>query len=323
MISGENQEIRTRPCPDCCLCGTPGQLLYEGLEDRLFESHGRWNLKKCPSPGCGLAWMDPMPIEEDMGKAYRTYYTHERETFLRRVSRGLYRIFRVFFGIEQRWRRAHLMYLDRMPPGRLLEIGCGDGQRLALFKSCGWEVEGQEVDQKAAAQVFGRYGIKVHLGCIEHLSLREASYDAIIMNHVIEHVHDPVGLLIECRRLLRPGGVLVAKTPNIESRGHQVFRSCWRGLEPPRHLWIFSGNALRSCAEKAGFPLIDIWAEAVNAGGMYWMSHGIVIKEKQTTWPVVQSLSGLVRAAGFFFVELLLSRRQPWIGEELVLKAGK
>jgi hypothetical protein len=56
---------------------------------------------------------------------------------------------------------------------------------------------------------------------------------------------------------------------------------------------------------------------------MYWMSHGIVIKEKQTAWPVVQSLSGLVRAAGFFFVELLLSRWQPWIGEELVLKAGK
>jgi len=323
MIPDENQEIGTRPCPDCSLCGAPGHPLYEGLEDRLFGSPGRWNLKKCSNSGCGLVWMDPMPIEEDIGRAYRTYYTHERETFLRRVSRGLYRIFRVLFGVERRWRRVYLMYLDRVPPGRLLEIGCGDGRRLALFQSRGWVVEGQEVDRRAAAQVYERYGIKVHQGGIEHLGLKEASYDAIIMNHVIEHVHDPVGLLAECMRLLKPGGLLVARTPNIESRGHQVFRSCWRGLEPPRHLRLFSGNALRSCAEKAGYPHIDVWAEAVNAGGMYWISHGIMIKDKQNARSVVQSLSGLVRAAGFFFVELLLSRWRPWIGEELVLKAGK
>jgi len=48
-----------------------------------------------------------------------------------------------------------------------------------------------------------------------------------------------------------------------------------------------------------------------------------MIKDKQNARPVAQSLSRLVRAAGFFFVELLLSRWQPWIGEELVLKAGK
>ena len=80
MISDKKQEIQTRPCPDCYICGTKGQPLCQGLEDRLFGALGRWNLKSCPNPDCGLVWLDPMPIEEDIGNAYETYYTHEEDT---------------------------------------------------------------------------------------------------------------------------------------------------------------------------------------------------------------------------------------------------
>ena len=80
MISDKKQEIQTRPCPDCYICGTKGQPLCQGLEDRLFGALGRWNLKSCPNPDCGLVWLDPMPIEEDIGNAYETYYTHIEDT---------------------------------------------------------------------------------------------------------------------------------------------------------------------------------------------------------------------------------------------------
>ncbi len=323
MMSDRKQEIRTRPCPDCYICGAQGQLLYQGLEDRLFDAPGHWNMVKCSNPGCGLVWMDPMPIEEDIGKVYETYYTHEEEPPLRRFLRKLYVLFRVVFGFERQWRRVHMMYLDQVPPGRLLEIGCGDGQRLALFKSRGWIVEGQEVDQKAAGQVRDRFGIKVHSGKIEDLGLGEAEYDAVVMNHVVEHVHDPVGLLMECRRLLKPGGLLMAITPNIESLGHHIFRSCWLGLEQPRHLRLFSGKALRSCAERAGYLHIEIWATPVNAAGFYLGSHTIKTYGKYKMRSGNQSLGGLVRAAGFILGELLLSYRRPWIGEEIVLRAKK
>jgi hypothetical protein len=64
------------PCPNCYLCGTGGEPLYEGLKDRLFNAPGEWNLKRCPNPECGLLWLDPMPLEEDIGMAYETYFTH-------------------------------------------------------------------------------------------------------------------------------------------------------------------------------------------------------------------------------------------------------
>src|SRR5690348_6884927 len=70
-------EIRSRSCPNCYLCKASGKLLYEGLTDRLFDAPGSWSLKLCPNPSCGLIWLDPMPIESDIAKAYERYYTHE------------------------------------------------------------------------------------------------------------------------------------------------------------------------------------------------------------------------------------------------------
>ena len=72
------------------------------------------------------------------------------------------------------------------------------------------------------------------------------SFDAVIMSHVIEHVPQPRELLAECARLLKLGGRLVMLTPNAESFGLDYYGRCWRGLEPPRHLQIFSQPALET-----------------------------------------------------------------------------
>src|SRR5208283_2932444 len=70
------REIRSFPCPKCYLCGADGEPLYAGLRDRLFNAPGEWGLKRCPNSECGLVWLDPMPLEEDIGIAYESYFTH-------------------------------------------------------------------------------------------------------------------------------------------------------------------------------------------------------------------------------------------------------
>jgi hypothetical protein len=77
-------EIRSRPFPECSLCGTRGEPLYAGLTDRLFGAPGEWNLKCCSNSGCGLIWLDPMPLEDDIGKAYENYISLMRS---RRIHR--------------------------------------------------------------------------------------------------------------------------------------------------------------------------------------------------------------------------------------------
>jgi hypothetical protein len=69
-------DIRVRPYPACYVCGGTGKLLYDGLRDRLFEAPGDWSFKRCVNRDCGLIWLDPMPMPDDIGYAYRTYFTH-------------------------------------------------------------------------------------------------------------------------------------------------------------------------------------------------------------------------------------------------------
>lgn len=274
------EQIRTRPCPNCSLCGAEGKLLYEGLKDRLFGVPGTWNFKRCPKPSCGILWPDPMPLEEDIGKAYRSYYTHQDglplpDNFVRRIysqmrngylrSKYDYRCIR-----RSRWwdlllknllylhppRRESIdlgvFWLKSKPNGRLLEVGCGSGAILQSMNELGWQAEGVDFDPAAVEQA-RRKDLTIHLGTLTELKLPENTFDAIAASHFIEHVADPIGILRECHRLLKPGGLLVLTTPNARSWGHRLYLGNWRGLEPPRHLRIFTRSALAAACTQAGF----------------------------------------------------------------------
>ncbi len=266
-------EIRTCPCPQCYLCGAEGQLLYQDLPDGLFRSAGKWNIRQCRNSECGLLWLDPMPIEEDIGLAYRDYYTHPDPTTnlqpssnqtLRGMLRNLANLLLRLTPIHKERQQVWQMYLGGVKPGRILDVGCGDGRRLAEMKKRGWDVLGLETNSAAAAVGRDTYGVSVLIGTLEALNLPSESFDAVIANHVIEHVFDPISFLIQCYRVLKPGGRLVIITPNSEGLGHHCYKANWRGLEPPRHLHIFSWKSLSQAAQKAGLMPCEIWTTSAN-----------------------------------------------------------
>src|SRR5438552_465301 len=89
--------IRSASAPSCCLCGSRGAFVYSSQADRLFGAPGRWNLKQCSNHACRLIWLDPMPLPEDLAKAYTRYYTHaarredDRTGWLKRIYRVMKR----------------------------------------------------------------------------------------------------------------------------------------------------------------------------------------------------------------------------------------
>jgi SAM-dependent methyltransferase len=93
----------------------------------------------------------------------------------------------------------------------------------------------------------------VRQGKLEAQGYAPATFDAVTMSHFLEHVYDADAPLEESHRILKPGGRLVVVTPNAAAWGHRLFGRAWRGLEPPRHLQIFTPEALRSALERAGF----------------------------------------------------------------------
>src|SRR5947199_6875221 len=137
--------MRTESVPDCIFCGVGGLPIYAGLSDRLFGAPGSWNLRRCPNAECGLVWLDPRPIKEDIKDAYQQYYTHEpdtgragsfRPTAVRTARRFLYQLIGVG-RLTKEHARLWAMYLSDVRPGRLLDVGCGGGARLTYFQSAG------------------------------------------------------------------------------------------------------------------------------------------------------------------------------------------
>lgn len=334
-------EIRTAPRPLCPLCGSEGGLLYEHLEDNLFKAPGRWRLKQCTKGECGLCWLDPAAVESDLGFLYEDYYTHEGTDLssglrakLRSFLQSGYELAKLLssraLGLHQERRKLLNMYLDDLrPPGRVLDVGCGSGDFLYRMYKSGWSVAGLDFDGRAIAYAKSKYsklGFELLRNDLVGAHFPDNSFDAVTMNHVIEHVPEPVKLFSEVKRVLKPGGCLVAITPNIQSLGHSLFRDCWRGLEPPRHLQIFSLNALRYCARLATFETIEVKSSAANADVIIGASFGIrKAKQQQTISRATQEINMLraLRSCIIQYREALLLRKQFTCGEEAVLICHK
>ena len=140
---------------------------------------------------------------------------------------------------------------------RLLEVGCGSGKILSRMQSFGWEVTGTDFDDNAVNAARSR-NLDVRSGTLAAQNFAPESFDAIVLKHVIEHLPEPVAELALCNRLLKPGGKLIVLTPNLAGRGHALWQRHWRGLEPPRHLQIFTPQSLKTALNGGGLMLQEM-----------------------------------------------------------------
>jgi SAM-dependent methyltransferase len=148
----------------------------------------------------------------------------------------------------------HLRILERHQlPGRVLDVGCASGLFLKLLAGAGWTVEGIEPSEtlyRRATTALVDVG-QVHCGTLEQADLPQASFDAITVWDVLEHVPDPVRFLTLCRSLLKPSGRLFLNVPNLDSKEARMFGKCWPMLLA-EHLNYFNRNSLNICARKSG-----------------------------------------------------------------------
>jgi 2-polyprenyl-3-methyl-5-hydroxy-6-metoxy-1,4-benzoquinol methylase len=256
-------------------------VLHAGLVDRLYGAPGSWRFQRCS--GCGAAYLDPRPTARSIAQAYEGYYTHEPiaadasragtvETF-RSALRNGYLNARYGYALRPATRVGPLVVpllpgrraaADRFvrglsrprPSARVLDVGCGKGDFMVEMRAAGWLVDGVDADPRAVARARER-SLDVRAGTLEAAAYQPRSFDAVTLSHVLEHVHDPVATLRTCRELVRADGVLWLATPNCASPGHERYGRAWRGLEPPRHLVLFTPPALVQALERARFRLVS------------------------------------------------------------------
>jgi ubiquinone/menaquinone biosynthesis C-methylase UbiE len=330
MQSGQT-EIRTKGRTHCLLCGSEGKELYRDLSDPYFGTPGLWRHKRCPKNDCGLVWLDPAPIEQDLHLAYQTYFTHGAEdgkpSFAARLRSSLYSIYQgaqkipaTLTGLAAAKKQMSVMFLGDLKPGKVLDVGCGDGKFLNRMKQLGWSVAGVDFDAKAVANAKSMYGLDLHRGDLASAKFPDNSFDAITMSHVIEHVPDPLALFAEVRRILKSGGRLVLTTPNSGSFGHEKFKQYWFGIDPPRHLNIYSLKTLRECARRVNLKVIETISTAANADIFLGGSFSIRDSENHRTDAHPRpNPARILKTIALQYREHSQLRTQPDCGEEAVL----
>ncbi|MBV9599688.1 MAG: class I SAM-dependent methyltransferase [Chloroflexi bacterium] len=143
--------------------------------------------------------------------------------------------------------------LERLvPKGRVLDVGCGSGVFLDAMRRRGWVVAGLEPHKSSAYQLRTTRGLDVTDATLDQVSSEWGPFDAVSLLDVLEHLSDPRRALRKVWHLLRPGGVLVLATPNVDSLEHGFFGASWYALQPPDHLWLFSARSLMNLLVSAG-----------------------------------------------------------------------
>jgi len=322
--------MRTVEKNQCVLCQSSGVTLYHGIKDRLFGVPGEWSLSCCTNKDCGLIWLNPVPSEEEMVKCYTSYYTHGegRESILRYCVRNIYNVVssipEIFCGLHKARQQMKVLYLQNTLPGKLLDVGCGDGLYLSIMQGKGWQVEGLDFDSDAVKRAQSVYHLNVKLGALKEMHYPDSSFDAVTLRHVIEHLTDPVTELKECLRILRPTGKLVVVTPNSESLGHFLMKENWRGLEVPRHQNIFSVKSLKFCAEKLGIASENVEVFSATTGADFILDQSFAIRDHQAEEGTGESKKRIhffrtLKAIQLQYKEQLNLKQHPAWGEEVVM----
>src|SRR3989338_4446966 len=200
----------------CPVCGDDQSRILFTRRDNPFAECRR----------CGLIFQCSPPSAEESRAFYQEDYYEALSGIMPDLLKARVSIYRELLDEAQAWKQT----------GRMLDVGCGHGDFLRLAALEGWEGWGIEPSQEAAKTAEKIPGLKIFCGTAENINFPENHFDVITLWNVLDCLPDPRAALKRIHGWLRPGGLLLIRTPNA-------------GF----HLFIFRvQQKLKTLLEKAG-----------------------------------------------------------------------
>jgi len=324
----------------CPVCSSPNNSILESdLVDWFSDPPtGLWKMASCDD--CGVAYLTPRPDCHSIKNAYSQYYTHTSDkddlihNYLRSIKNHLsgkyyavtsksvgfpnyvvYLMMRIIVPVASYYdAKSRHIFNVKGKPGKLLDVGCGNGEFLRFANNFGWSVVGVDFDEGAVAEARSG-GLDVRTGGVDVINEKE-KFDFISLSHVIEHVYNPVELIQSCYLLLNDGGTLWLETPNIESMGYAIYKSNWRGLEPPRHILLFNQASLNEVLLNSGFVSVEQKLHGLSGAYMALSSERLLNRSSPCdlfTQRFARKIAKLFRVIFLELTQLFYKRRREFI----------
>ncbi len=221
------------------------------------ESFEIWECKNCTQ-----RFTQNVPDKDTIGKYYQSenYISHSD------TSKGLIN------NLYHRFRKHTLLQKKKLiesstgkKSGNILDVGAGTGAFLHTMKLVNWNATGIEPDETAREKAKELYGIELEKP-EQFFEFAPASFDAITMWHVLEHVHDLHQYIIQLKKLLTPDGKIFIAVPNYTSTDAKIYKEFWAAYDVPRHLYHFSPQAMKNLLNSHGLKvgkMKPMWYDSV------------------------------------------------------------
>jgi SAM-dependent methyltransferase len=274
------------------------------MQRRMFRYEGH-RYHRCPR--CGLVSTYPVPDDATIEAHYA-----------RKFAAGNYELRRRF---EQQYEIVDQQYLEllrprvRAPRPSVLDVGCFTGCFLQLLERNGWEVYGLELQPEAVEVARGRLPGRIFQADLHGDRFPQRQFDVVSLLGVIEHVTDPMRLLLRCAALLAPGGTLIVQTPNSGSALAHAMGRYWPLYAPVEHIHLFSDRAAREAVTRVGLRNVRIlnhW-KRLPAAYVYEMLQSFGPEFHRLLTPLYRLLPRAAREATlpFYMGELILLAEKP------------
>ena len=238
---------------DCNLCGLDDAEVLFRKRDKLGITDEEFQVVECKR--CGLLYVNPRPTEAEMEKFYPEAYawkeTLEADSLLTEWVRRLEKGYRYHL-LKDEVSKV-IKYTGRRS-GKVLDVGCGTGDRLDVFRTQGFATYGVETSDSAnyAKQ---HLNLNVSKGDLFSASFPDRFFDIVALYNVLEHTHNPKRACDEIHRILKDDGFLVIQVPNKNSLQYRIFKKRWAAFDIPRDLYYFEPERLRTLLGQVGFAV--------------------------------------------------------------------
>lgn len=260
----------------CDQCGSPAYTaIARGTDREYYTSEDEYQTVRCDS--CGLMYLNPRPVAEELGRIYPEVY-HSYILDEASGSKGSF-ITRMRQKAAINRFRPVLKHVRGGGSVDLLDVGCGNGWGLELFRAAApgrIKTFGVEIAQEAC-DIAESHGHKTYCGRFEDVEL-DQQFDLVNLTHVIEHVSSPRSVVRKAYEALRPGGILVLETPNAAAADARWFeKSAWGSYHYPRHWYFFTPESLEAMGESEGFKMVDHYYHP-SPTTWVWTAHNMSLK---------------------------------------------